>query len=193
LLGDIAADAAQTCPAAFIRRRFDSVAKQLDQLGVAFQFGRAFALDRRLGVLVFVFALQDFGVNEFIARRHKGMRRLLLAETIRDQPFLADAQGEPREIAVAGNEAKAVESLGIEQIHRIDNHRAVSGVFPDRITKLLNRLNGIIQQHGFPPVQIRGCPIAVNALDVGNAEFGNFRHQAFDNRRIRVIGIDQHR
>src|SRR6185312_1409090 len=80
-----------------------------------------------------------------------------------------DARGEPGEVAVAGDDAEAVEAPGVEQVHCVDDHRRVGGVLAHGIAELLDRLDRVAQQHLFPAVEVGLGPVAVDALDVRGA------------------------
>ena len=53
----------------------------------------------------------------------------------------------------------------MQDIHRVDDHRAVGGVLAYGISELLNGLEGMIIQRFLPRVHIIGCPIPIDAAD----------------------------
>ncbi|MNZ89696.1 hypothetical protein D3C78_1086310 [compost metagenome] len=135
---------------------------------------------------------EDFGVDELVAGRNERLGGLLLAEAVDGQPFLAQARGQAGEVAVAGDQAEAVETAGVEQVHGVDDQRAVGGVLAAGVGELLHRLDRVVQQHLLPLAEVRLGPVAVDALDAGDAVLGDFLEEAFDDGRWCVVGVDQH-
>src|SRR6266478_9928894 len=80
-----------------------------------------------------------------------------------------------RRVTITRYDAEAIKFLCVEQIHRINDQRAIRGVFSDGISKLLNRLDRLFQKNVLPPPQIRSSPIAIDAPDTCNAVLSNFR------------------
>ena len=102
------------------------------------------------------------------------------------------AHGEPGKIAVAGDETETVYIAGIEDVHRVDDHRHVGRIFARGIVKLLNRCDGILQKNIFTPAVIF-CPVTVDAAIRGKAVGFDFIK---NNRCISgtdVFRIDQYR
>lgn len=66
------------------------------------------------------------------------------------------------------------------------------GVFPAGVGELLNRLDGVVEQDLLPAAEVGQGPVAINTLDAGDAVFGNFFEQAFDDGGGGVVGVDQH-
>ncbi|MNQ46790.1 hypothetical protein D3C85_606160 [compost metagenome] len=142
---------------------------------------------RRFGCL----GAQEFGVDELVAGGDEGLGRLLFAEAVDGQAFLAQARGQAGEVAVAGDQAEAVEAPGVEQVHGVDDQRAVGGVLAPGVGELLDRLDGVVEQHLLPAAQLRAGPVAIDALDAGHAVFGDLFEQAFDDGGRRIVGVDQ--
>src|SRR5471030_2307898 len=92
---------------------------------------------------------QNLGIDKLVASLHKRLGRLLFAEAIDRHPFLAQASSQPGEIAVAGHQAKAIEPARIEQVHRINDQRAVGGVLALGISELLDHSIQPIQQFAY--------------------------------------------
>jgi hypothetical protein len=63
---------------------------------------------------------------------------VFVSETIDLDTLFADPRGQTSEIAIRRNEAEARKAAGVEQVHGIDDHRAVGGVFAGRVGKLLD-------------------------------------------------------
>ncbi len=53
-------------------------------------------------------------------------------------PALPDTGRQAREVAVAGDQAEAVETVGVEQVHGVDDHGAVGGVLAYGVVELLD-------------------------------------------------------
>ena len=136
-------------------------------------------------------ATQDLGVDELVAGRYERRRRLLLAEAVDDETGFADARGEPREIAVARNDAETAEPAGVEQIHRVDDQRRIGRVLAGRVAELLDRLDRVRQQRFLPALELRAGPVAVDALDRRGAVLGDLGEQAVDDGGLRVVGVDE--
>ncbi len=136
---------------------------------------------------------QDLREDEFVAGRHKGFGGLFFAEPVDGEPGLPDPGGQAGEIAVAGNDAEAVQLFAVEQVHGVDDHGAVRGVFPEGIGKLLDGLDGVGKQPVLPSPQPGVGPVAVDPFDCGGAVFGDLGHEPVDNGRLRVVRVDEHR
>ena len=83
----------------------------------------------------------------------KALGRLLLAEAEDVDALLADAGGEPSEVAVGGDQAEAVEAAAVEQVHRVDHQRDVGGVLAGRVGELLLRDDRVLRQHVAPSLE----------------------------------------
>src|SRR5205807_7857775 len=81
-------------------------------------------------------------------------RRLLLAETIDRKTILSDARGKACKVAITRNEAKAPQFPRVQQIHCVDDERAVTGILTDCITELLDGLDRMFEQHCAPAMQV---------------------------------------
>ena len=64
-----------------------------------------------------------------------------LTEAVHQQTFFPDARCQARKVAIAGNQAEAIEATGVEQIHRVDDHGAIGRVLPT-VAELLDGLDG---------------------------------------------------
>ena len=127
-----------------------------------------------------------------MTRIAKSVGRLLLAESEHRQPFFTQPHRKSGEIAVAGDQAKSVEFTRVQQIHRINNQRAVGCILTGGIGKLLNRFDGVFLQYLFPRRTGRNREIAVDALYRRLTVTRDFREQILNDRRLRVIRIDQY-
>jgi len=105
------------------------------------------------------------GVDEQIAGVDERFRRLLLADAHDESPFLADARGQAGVVAVAGDDAEALDQFTVHDVHGVDDQGAVSGVLAHGVAELLDGLHGVVVQGVLPGVHVRSCPVAVNAAD----------------------------
>ena len=106
---------------------------------------------------------------------------------------LTDTGRQPGEIAVAGDQAETGKVPGIQQVHGIDDHRAVGRVLARSVAELLDRLDGMLQQHLLPLIQIGLRPVAVDPLDARHAKLRDLGQQTFNDGRMRVIRVDENR
>ena len=72
------------------------------------------------------------------------MRIMLVPKPIHLNALLADPRSQPSEIAVGCNETEAGKSAGVQQVHGIDNHRSVRGVFASRVGELLDGYDRVL-------------------------------------------------
>lgn len=100
-------------------------------------------------------------MDEFVARFCEGGRGFGFSHTNHVHIGFPQAHGEPGKIAVAGDETETVYIAGIEDVHRVDDHRHVGRIFARGIVKLLNRCDGILQKNIFTPAVIF-CPVTVD-------------------------------
>src|SRR3546814_16641232 len=98
---------------------------------------------------------QHFGVDELVAGGAERLGCLALAEAVDDAPGFADARGPPGAVAVAGDAAEPVEALGVEQVHRVDDHRRVGGVLAEGVAELLDGLGRITPNPFLPTLTNR--------------------------------------
>ena len=122
------------------------------------------------------FRHQVLGVDEDLAGFHESGRRVFPPDAHHKKAFLADASGQPCVVAVAGSEAETVHRALVEDVHGIDDQRAVRRIFADGVAKLLDGLDGVVVQHVFPAFHLRGGPVAVNAAHSNQPVFAGFRH-----------------
>ena len=107
-------------------------------------------------------------MDEFVARFCEGGRGFGFSHTNHVHIGFPQAHGEPGKIAVAGDETETVYIAGIEDVHRVDDHRHVGRIFARGIVKLLNRCDGILQKNIFTPAVIF-CLVTVDAAISGKA------------------------
>jgi len=108
-------------------------------------------------------------------------------------PRFAQPRGQAGEITVAGDQAEPLEATGIEQVHRIDDHRAVGGVLAHGVAELLHRLDGVMQEHFLPLAEVRRGPVPVDALDMRDPDLRHLGHQAVDDAWLGVVRVNQDR
>ena len=88
---------------------------------------------------------------------------------------------------------KPSKRAGVQQVHRVDDHRAVGRVLAGGVGELLDGWIECSSSVGLPPAELRRGPVAVDALDAGDAERRDLGEQPGDDDRVRVVGVDQHR
>ena len=80
----------------------------------------------------------------------------------------------------------------MQNVHSVDNHGRIGSVLAGGVTVLLDGSDGVFQQGWFPAAHRGLGPVAVDALDGGNAELG-YLVEHFSNLRIgHIVGIYQH-
>lgn len=97
-----------------------------------------------------------------MARVPERIGRLLFTKAEPAQTLFADTQGEARKVTATGDQAEAIETPGVQQIHRMDDHRAACRVLPARVGELLHRLDRELVEDSFPLGAIGGSEIAVD-------------------------------
>ena len=146
-----------------------------------------------LGLGLFVGGGEDVQVLELIAGGDKGVGGLALPHADHRHARLPQAGGQAGEVAVGGHQAEALYFAGVEDVHGVDDHGGVGGVFPRGVAVLLDGADGIVQQHAFPGDQGGVGPVAVNALVGGHPVFGDLVQDQFDVFPRHVIRVDEHR
>lgn len=54
------------------------------------------------------------------------------------EPIFANSRGQSREVTVAADQAEPIEPAPVQQVHCVNDERAVTGIFPYRITSTLS-------------------------------------------------------
>src|SRR5690606_37853416 len=175
--------------------RVHRLAQQRVELAVALELR---GLLRRLLLLAVALRLavvvaEVLDVDELVAGGDERLRRLALAEAVHGQALLADARRQPGEVAVAGDDAEAVQVAAVHQVHRVDDQGAVGGVLAGGVVELLDRGDRVGQQPVLPPAQVAGGPVAVGAAHAGVAVLGDLRQQRGQGGGVAVVGVDQDR
>jgi len=71
------------------------------------------------------------------------MRVVLVPEAVDLDALLADPRRQTSEVAIGGDETEAGKAAGVEQVHGVNNHRTVGGVFAGCVGKLLDGYDGV--------------------------------------------------
>ncbi len=103
-------------------------------------------------------------ITEPVAARRKRERRFHLSDADHQLARLAQTDSEPREVAVACYQHKAVDVTGIQDIHSVDYHREVRRILPRNVAVLLNGHDRVVHG-GNSPARVVLFPVAVNSLD----------------------------
>ena len=90
------------------------------------------------------------GEDEAGAGLAEALRGLGLADAVDVDPLLADAGGEPGEVAVRGDQAEAVEAAGMQEVHGVDDQRDVGRVLAGGVGELLLGEDGVAGEHPLP-------------------------------------------
>jgi hypothetical protein len=130
-------------------------------------------------------------IDEPRARLTEALRRSLGPETINGKAVLPNSRGDRHEIAVARHDPKTINMTTVEQVHGIDGHLHVGGIFAFGDVKLLLRLDGMAVCYRRPAFQSRFPPVAVSPSDVDGAKIAENCEDRLKTVRTGVIGIDQ--
>ncbi len=136
---------------------------------------------------------ETLDVNEPVTGHDKGRRSLVLPKPVHHEPGLPDPHGEPGEVAVARYQTEAVKLVSIQQVHGVDNHGGVGRVLAVSIGKLLDRLDGLLEELILPPTQRSAGPVTVGALYAHNPISSDFREQRTDPGMLCVVRINEDR
>jgi hypothetical protein len=134
---------------------------------------------------------QVLGVDEAAAGLAEALRRLLLAEAVHVHALLADAGGEPGEVAVGGHEAEAVEAAAVKEVHGVDHQGDVRGVLARGVGELLLGNDGVLRQDVGPGLRAGAGEVAVDAPHAGLADLGDFLEQPVGDLRRGIVGVDE--
>src|ERR1700730_502905 len=99
----------------------------------------------------------SFPQDRSASENHNSAGRNRAAALADDYPLLLNLRDRfllLRQVAITGNEAKSPQFPRVQQIHRVDDERAVTGIFADCITELLDRLDRMFEQHCAPAMQV---------------------------------------
>lgn len=204
LFRQMGADARQVGTAVFIGRRRHGILKHLQRGSVKLRFCRClgwgclglldFRYSSRLRIVARRLGLYRIGVehveiDELVASGNEGARGFAFAEAVDGDALFADTRRQPGEIAIAGNDAKCGKTAGVEQVHRVNDHCPVRGILSRRVGKLLDRLDGMLQQALFPAVKVGLGPVPIDALDAGGAIGGDLGQETTDDFRRGIVAV----
>ena len=74
----------------------------------------------------------------------KALGVVLLADAHDEEAHLPDAGRQAGVVAVARDDAEAVDQAAVEDVHGVDDHGAVGGVLADGVAELLDGLDGVV-------------------------------------------------
>ena len=135
---------------------------------------------------------EDLEILELVAGGDEGAGGLLFAHAHHDHAGFPQARGEAREVAVARDDAEPVDVAGIQDVHRVDDHRGIRRVLARRVAVLLDGRDGIVEQDVFPGGHRRPRPVAVDPLDGRHAVVRDLVQDELDIFFGHVIRVDQH-
>ena len=125
-----------------------------------------------------------------LAERHRG---LLLAHADDGEAALAQAHSQAGEVGVGGDDAESFHRIGVEDIHGVDDHGRVCGVLTLGVAELLNRRDGILQQHLLPLNMAGQRPVAIDALVGDGAVFRQLIEDGLQVLCGDVVRVDEQR
>ena len=108
---------------------------------------------------------QVLGIDEQVAGINEGLGRLLFSNPHNEDACLPDAGSQTSVIAVRRDQAEAIDHACVQDVHCIDDHGAVGGVFANSIAELLDGLEGVIVQGFLPGIHAVGGPVAIDPAD----------------------------
>lgn len=130
---------------------------------------------------------------KLITSRHKSRRSPLLPEAQHREPRLLNAARQTDEIAVARDDAEAIDPAREQQFHGVHDQRGIARVFALRIVELLHRPNAQPVQALRPRSQRAVGPVAIRPAHRGPAALVHQLHELRGAVAAHVLGIDQHR
>ena len=163
-------------------------------LGAALSMGRSAPLAApRLPPRLAVPAPGDkvLGIDEDVAAVDKGLGRRTLADAHDEEAHLPDPGRQAGIIAVARDDAEAVDQVAMEDVHGVDDHGAVGGVLADGIAELLDGLDGVVVESVLPARHVDRRPVAVDAADRHEAVLARLGQDLPDERGLGVVAVDE--
>ena len=79
-----------------------------------------------------------FSENELVASIPERLRCLLFPKPKNVEALFPQTNSKPCEIAIASDQTETIEFPGVQQVHRINNHRTVGSIFARGVCKLLH-------------------------------------------------------
>jgi hypothetical protein len=80
----------------------------------------------------------------------------------------------------------------VKDIHCVNNHGAVGGIFPDGVSKLLDGLEGVEIENFLPGIHAIGGPVPVNAADGDLSMPAGFHQHLGEKSCLGIVAVDQH-
>jgi hypothetical protein len=124
--------------------------------------------------------------SKLVTRRHQRAIRRLQTQPIDPQPRLADTHRQAGEVAVRRHDAKPAHAARVQQLHRVDDERAVGRVLAARVLELLHGPDGEFREMLFPGRELGRGPVAVSAAHRGVAPGSDRLH---DGRSVGGAGV----
>src|SRR3970282_979706 len=89
----------------------------------------------------------------------ESLRRVRLTHADNEEPRFPDSVCQSRIVTIARNEAESLYDSLMEDVHRVDDHRAVGCILPRYVGELLLRLEGVLLEDRFPLTQLSRGPV----------------------------------
>ena len=96
-----------------------------------------------------------------------------------------------REVAIAGDDAEAIDAAGVEQVHGVDHERDVGRVLASDVLTLLDGPDAVPGEQGHPGRKTRGRPVAVDPFDGGATVVLDLGEKGLEQAVGDVVGVDQ--
>lgn len=101
------------------------------------------------------------------------------------EPIFANSRGQSREVTVAADQAEPIEPAPVQQVHCVNDERAVTGIFPYRITVLLDGVDAMVGECFTPFCKLWRSEVAIDSA-YGKASIAGY---FFNDRRNDVWRI----
>ncbi len=137
------------------------------------------------------FGQKVFEYEKAVAGFHERLGRLSFSRADDEDIAFSEALGKTGKVAVAGKQAKGVDVAGIQDIHRVDDHTGVSGVFTRGIGVLLNGSDGVLVNDIPPPLGALTRKVAVHTAVSHFTQDDKFFFQSAHVLAGHVIGVDK--
>ena len=139
-----------------------------------------------------IFRRNDFQKLKGIAGGPEGLWGFLLPDAHDKHTGLSEPLGQLGKVRIAGYQAEAVYISRIQNIHGVDDHGGIGGIFAGGVAVLLDGIYGPVQEHIFPRPFFIVRPVAVNAFIGGDTNIGYLIQNIFDIFGRYVVCVDQY-
>ena len=124
-------------------------------------------------------------------RLPKTLGCLLFTKAKNVDALLTDSRSKACEVAVGRDQAKAVETATVQEIHRVDYEGDVGRLLTSRVGELLLGDNRVLREHIDPGLRAGACEVAINAPNACLADLGDLLEQAVNDLCRGVVSVYQ--